>query len=69
MATRKRFAAFDRNFGIVDARAAQTLLANGIPVHVARGDTPDGFVIRILPDGREEEVSIDLFAAAKLLGE
>ena len=39
-----------------------------MPIDIARDDTPDGYVIRVYPDGYEELVKFDRAAAAKLLG-
>ncbi len=68
MARSKQIVAFDRQSNKVDAFAATITLAAGAPVHVARGDTPVGCVIRILPNGSEEMIHVDLDAAARLLG-
>lgn len=59
---------FDRAAAIDDDTAARDILASGMPIDIARDDTPDGHVIRIHPDGREELVKFDWAAAAKLLG-
>lgn len=59
---------FDRAAAIDDDTAARDILASGMPIDIARDDTPDGHVIRVYPDGREELVKFDWAAAAKLLG-
>lgn len=59
---------FDRAAALDDDTAARDILASGMPIDIARDDTPDGHVIRIHPDGREELVKFDWAAAAKLLG-
>jgi hypothetical protein len=59
---------FDRAAYIDDDTASREILASGMPIHIARDDTPDGHVIRIYPDGREELIRFDWAAAAKLLG-
>jgi hypothetical protein len=51
-----------------DDTAAREMLAAGLPIHVARGDTPPGYVVRIHPDGHEELVRVDRDAAAQILG-
>ena len=51
-----------------DDTAAREILASGIPIHIARDDTPAGHVIRVHPDGREELIKVDLDAATALLG-
>jgi hypothetical protein len=68
MTRSKQVVAFDRQSNKVDAFAATITLAAGAPVHVARSDTPEGCVVRILPNGSEELVRVDLDAAARLLG-
>jgi hypothetical protein len=51
-----------------DDSAARAMLAAGIPIHIVRDDTPQGCVLRVHPDGREEVVRVDRDAAAKILG-
>ncbi|WP_454882974.1 hypothetical protein [Sphingomonas oryzagri] len=51
-----------------DDTAARKMLTSGMPIHIARDDTPAGHVIRVYPDGREELVRVDREAAAKILG-
>jgi len=41
---------------IPDGSAADAMLAKGMPIHIARDDTPAGFVIRVYPNGVEELV-------------
>jgi len=52
----------------LDDTAASRMLASGQPVHIVRPTTPEGFVTRIYPDGREELIRVDLAEAARLLG-
>jgi hypothetical protein len=52
-------AEFEREIMQDDDSAASQMLAAGRPIHVAREDTPPGYVIRIYPDGREELVAVD----------
>lgn len=61
-------AEFDRAIAIDDDSAAARLWAAGLPVHVARADTPAGHLVCIRPDGREELVRFDWDAAAEILG-
>lgn len=51
-----------------DDSAATAMLASGMPIHIARNDTPPGYVVRIHPDGLEELVRVDREAAAAILG-
>lgn len=51
-----------------DDTSAREILASGRPIHIARDDTPAGYVIEIHPDGREELVRVDREVAAKILG-
>ena len=46
-----------------DDSAAREILASGVPIHIARDDTPPGHVIRVHPDGREEIIRVDREAA------
>lgn len=59
---------FDRMAFEDDDSAAREMLAAGLPIHIAREDTPAGYVIRIDPDGGEELVRVDPVAVAKILG-
>jgi hypothetical protein len=59
---------FDRAAALDDDTASREILASGMPIDIARDDTPDGHVIRVYPDGYEELVKFDRAAAAKLLG-
>ncbi len=59
---------FERAAALDDDTAARDILASGMPIDIARDDTPEGYVIRVYPDGREELVKFDRVAAAKLLG-
>lgn len=45
-------AEFEREIMKDDGTAAEQILASGHPIHVARDDTPAGYVIRVWPDGR-----------------
>ena len=49
-----------------DDSAARAMLAAGRPIHLVRADTPEGYVLRRYPDGREELVASPLAGAAKL---
>lgn len=51
-----------------DDTAAREILASGMPIHVAKDDTPAGHVIRVHPGGREELILVDRDAAARILG-
>ena len=51
-----------------DGSEADAILASGKPIHIAYDDTPEGYVIRVHPDGREELVFVDPEALAKTLG-
>ncbi|MBX9815414.1 MAG: hypothetical protein K2X76_11995 [Sphingomonas sp.] len=59
---------WDEEIGEPDDRAARMLHAAGKPIHITRETTPDGHVIRIYPDGREELIRVDLDEAARILG-
>lgn len=59
---------FDRAAALDDDTASREILASGMPIHIARDDTPEGHVIRVHPDGREELVRFDRAAAAEFLG-
>ena len=59
---------FDRLIREDDDSAAREILASGMPISIARGDTPPGHVVRVYPDGREELVAVDREAAARILG-
>lgn len=48
-----------------DDSAARALLAAGRPIHIVRENTPDGYVIRKHPDGREELVASPLAALSE----
>jgi len=61
-------AEFDSEITKDDDSAARNILASGQAIHIAREDTPEGYVVRIHPDGREELVQVDLEALSKLLG-
>jgi hypothetical protein len=61
-------AEFERTALADDDSAAREILASGMPVDVARDDTPPGHVIRIYPDGREACVSVDRAEAVRILG-
>ena len=58
---------FDRAAVLDDDTASREILASGMPIHIARDDTPEGHVIRVHPDGREELVRFDRAAAAEIL--
>jgi len=51
-----------------DDSEAKKILASGNSIHIAREDTPPGYVIRLFPDGHEELVYVDRLAAAAILG-
>lgn len=59
---------FERAAALDDDTAARDILASGMPIDIARDDTPEGHIIRVYPDGHEELVKFDRAAAAKLLG-
>lgn len=59
---------FEREIAKDDDSEARRLLASGHPIHIAREDTPEGYVIRIYPDGREELVKVDIEALVAILG-
>lgn len=59
---------FERDITMDDDTASSAILASGLPIHIARDDTPAGHVIRIYPDGREELMRVDLDEAARILG-
>lgn len=59
---------FEREIAIDDDTASREILASGLPIHIARDDTPAGHVIRIHPDGREELILVDRDEAARVLG-
>lgn len=59
---------FEQAAAIADDTAAREMLALGLPIHIARDDTPAGHVIRVFPDGREQVVAVDREAAARILG-
>lgn len=59
---------FARAAALDDDTAAREILASGMPIHIARDDTPEGYVIRVFPDGHEELIKFDRAAAAKILG-
>lgn len=61
-------AEFDSEIAKDDDSAAREILASGQPIHISREDTPEGYVVRVHPDGREELVQVDLEALSKLLG-
>jgi hypothetical protein len=48
-----------------DDSAARAMLAAGRPIHIVREGTPEGFVIRRYPDGREELVPSPLAGLAR----
>ena len=59
---------FEREIMADDGSEADAILASGQPIHIAYEDTPDGYVVRVHPDGREELVYVDPEALAKTLG-
>lgn len=61
-------AEFERAAALEDESASRDILASGMPIHIASDETPDGCVVRVYPDGREEVVRFDRQAAAKFLG-
>jgi hypothetical protein len=58
---------FERDIIMGDDSASRAILASGLPMHIARDDTPAGHVIRIYPDGREELMRVDRDEAARIL--
>ena len=59
---------FEHEIAKDDDCAATRMLAAGLPIHIAREDTPPGYVVRINPDGREELVVVDRKRLADKLG-
>jgi hypothetical protein len=59
---------FEREIAMDDDTASREILASGMPIHIARDDTPAGHVIRIYPDGREELIRFDRDEAERVLG-
>ena len=59
---------FDRMARHDDDSASREILASGMPIHIANDDTPEGCVIRVYPDGREELIRVDWEAARRILG-
>jgi hypothetical protein len=44
---------FDRAAALDDDTASLEILASGMPIDIAREDTPAGHIIRVYPDGHE----------------
>ena len=59
---------FDRLIREDDGSAADEILASGQPISISREDTPEGFVIRLYPNGHEELVKVDWDELALTLG-
>ncbi len=59
---------FDRLIREDDGSAADEILASGQPISIARDDTPQGYVVRLYPDGREELMKVDWDELALTLG-
>ena len=58
---------FDRLIREDDDSAAREILASGMPIYIAREDTPDDHVICVHPDGREELLAVNWDDIADLL--